>query len=66
MNVFIASAKLVLCWRRTLLALEANVFHAGDEHFSAGDEHVENVHLKFSHTHTDTHTHTYTHTASYQ
>ena len=33
------------------MALETNTFCAGDEHFSAGDEHVENAWLIFSHTH---------------
>ena len=56
MNMFIASDKLVLCWGLTVLALETNVFHAGDEHFSAGDEHVENARLGFSQTQTHTHT----------
>ena len=31
-------------------ALEINALHAGDEDFSAGDEHVENMHSSFSHT----------------
>ena len=62
-NTFIASNECVLCWGRTLLALEMNVFHAGNEHFSTGDERVENVRLSFSH---NTHTHTHTHTHSYQ
>ena len=47
---------------QTLLALETNVFYAGDEHFSVGDECVENARLSFSHTHTHTHTHTHAHT----
>ena len=34
------------------MVLERNIFGARDEHFSAGDEHVENVHSNFSHTHT--------------
>ena len=46
----------------TLLPLETNVFHAGDEYFSVGDEHVENTCSSFSHTDTDTNTHTDTHT----
>ena len=49
--MFIASNERVLCWGQTLLALETNVFHAGDEHFSAGDACVENVRSTFSHTH---------------
>ena len=28
------------------------MFRAGDEHFSAGDKHIENVRFNFSHTHT--------------
>ena len=58
-NKFTASDERVLCWGRTLLALETNAFNAGgehfstgDEHFSAGDEHVENARSTFSHTHT--------------
>ena len=41
MNTFVAGDKWVLCWGQALLALETNVFHTGDEHFSAGDECVE-------------------------
>ena len=51
-NMFIASDEGVLCWRQTLLALETNAFHAGDQHFSAGDEQVKNAGSNFSHTHT--------------
>ena len=36
--------------------METNAFPTGDERFSAGYEHVENVHLNFSHMHTHTHT----------
>ena len=33
--------------------LDTQAFRAGgDEHFSAGDEHVANAHSNFSHTHT--------------
>ena len=40
----------------TFLALDTHAFCAGgDELFSAGDEHVENVCSNFSHTHTHTH-----------
>ena len=46
--MFIASNKRV-----TLLELQMNVFYAGDEHFSAGDERIENKH---SNLHTHTHT----------
>ena len=49
--MFIASDERVLCWGRTLLALKTNAFHAGDEHFSAGDAHVENA-VRVSATHT--------------
>ena len=42
-NMFFASNKCVLYWRRALLALERNAFYAGDEQFSAGDERVGNV-----------------------
>ena len=35
------------------MVLEINVFHAGDEPFSAGDEQLENAHSTFSHTHTN-------------
>ena len=59
-NVFIASNKRILCWRRTLLAMETNVFCAEDKHFSALDECVENACSNFSHIQT------HTHTASYQ
>ena len=31
----------LLCWKGTLLAMETNAFYAGNEHFSAGDEHLE-------------------------
>ena len=41
----------LLCWRQTLSALETNVFWAGDEHFSAGDQRVENG-IRTSDTHT--------------
>ena len=42
--VAIATDERVLCWRRTFLVLDAHAFRAGgDEHFSAGDEHVKNV-----------------------
>ena len=51
-KVFIASNECVLCWRQTLLTLEMNAVHTGDEHFSAGDEHVQIGHSDFSHTHT--------------
>ena len=51
-NMFIASDMRVLCLGQTLLVLETNVFYAGDERLSAGDEHVENMHWSFSHTHT--------------
>ena len=42
-NAFIASDNRVLCWKRTLMILETDEFHTGDERFSAGDERVENV-----------------------
>ena len=42
-NMFIASDECVSWWGRTLLALESNAFHAGDEHFSAGDARVKNA-----------------------
>ena len=48
--MFIASDERVLCWGRTLLALER--VHPEDEHFSAGDERVENARSSVSHTHT--------------
>ena len=51
-NMFIASDERVLCWGRALLTLEANPFHTGDEHFSAGDERNENARSSFSHMHT--------------
>ena len=50
-NMFIASDERILCWGRTLLALETNAFHAGNGHFSAGDERIEIVHSSLSHTH---------------
>ena len=50
--MFIASNERILCWGQTLLALKVNAFHAADEHFSAGDEHVENTCSSFSQTHT--------------
>ena len=53
-NMFIVSDERILCWRRTLLMLEANAFHAGDEHFSAGHERIEPARSSFSHTHTAT------------
>ena len=47
--------------RQTRFVLETNIFGAGhesvcagNEHFSVGDEHVENARLNFSHTHCDT------------
>ena len=51
MNAFITSNEHVLCWRRTILAMEMNAFCARDKHFSAGDKHVENPCLNFSYTH---------------
>ena len=42
----------ILCRTQTLLVLETNAFHAGDEHFSAGNECIENVRSNFSHAHT--------------
>ena len=39
-------------WRQMCFTLEMNAFHAGGEHFSAGDERAENASLNFSHTHT--------------
>ena len=54
MNMFVASDERVLCWGRALLTLEANVFRAGDEHFSTGDKHIEPTCLSFSHTQTAT------------
>ena len=48
---FIASDDRVLCWKQRLLALEADEFHAGDEHFNGGNERVENVRLNLSDTH---------------
>ena len=48
----------LLCWRRTVLALETNTLLAEDEHFSAGDQRVENARSNFMQPHT--------HTASYQ
>ena len=57
-NRFIA--ELVLCWRRTFVALDTHSFRAGgdehlsagDKHFSAGDEHVETrVQISVTHTH---------------
>ena len=51
-HMFIASDECILGWGRTLLTLEANVFHAGDEHFSAGLEPTEPARSSFSHTHT--------------
>ena len=53
--MFIASDESILYWGRTLLALKANTFLAGDEHFSTEDEHVENAPSSFSHTHTQLH-----------
>ena len=50
--MFIASDERVLCRGRTLLALEMNAFHAGDEHLSTRDARVENAGSSFSHTHT--------------
>ena len=50
-NMFIGSDERVLCLGRTLLMLEANVFRAGDEHFSAGDERIEPSRLSFVHPH---------------
>ena len=51
-NAFIASDERALCWSGDEhLVLEMNAFRAGDEH-------AENAHSNFSHTHT--------HTASYQ
>ena len=49
-NMFIAGAECVFCWGRTLLVLETSMFCTGDEHFSAGDERIENAYLSFSHT----------------
>ena len=51
-NMFIVNNERVLCWGRTPLVLEMDTFHAGDEHFSTGDEHVENTRLRFNHKHT--------------
>ena len=56
MNRFIAivTDEHVLSWRRIFLAMNTNVFHDEDEHFSTGNEHVENACLNFSHVHSDT------------
>ena len=67
MNTFIANNKIVsathlqiritlqtnmfIAGDGTLLVLEMNAFHAGDEHFSAGDKRVENMCSSFSRTH---------------
>ena len=66
MNTFIASAEHVLCWGRTIFALETNAFHNGYEHFSTGDECVENAFELQPHTHTHTHTHTQLATSNFQ
>ena len=42
----------LLCWRWALLAGGGNAFCHSDEHFSAGNEHVENASSNFTHTHT--------------
>ena len=41
-------------WEQTSLMLEIKVFCAADKQFSTGEEHIENMHLKFFHTHTRT------------
>ena len=48
------------------MALKTNVFHTGDEHFSAEDKRIENVFELQPHTHTHTHTHTQTPATSKQ
>ena len=55
----------LLCWSRTLLAIETNAFRSGDERFSAGDEGVENPQTSATHTH-NTHTHNYIATSNFQ
>ena len=57
--MFIPSDERVLRWGGTILALEINAFHAGDEYFSTGDERVENArsNFRYTHTHTNKHTH---------
>ena len=55
-NMFIASNKCVLCWECTLLALETNMFRAGDEPISTGDKRVQNACVSFNHIHSHTHT----------
>ena len=62
-NMFIASDERVLFWGRTLLVLEMNGSHAGDERLSVWDECVEKTRLSFSHT---DNTHTNTQLYSYQ
>ena len=47
-NIFIASDECILCWGRTLLALETNAFCGGNKRFSAGGKHVENTRLSVS------------------
>ena len=42
----------VFCLEPNTLVLETDAFCAGDKHFSAGDERVENECSNFSHTHT--------------
>ena len=61
-NMFVTSAEHILCWGRTLLALEMIMFRTGDEHFNAGNKSIENMCSSCSHTHTHTHTHAHTHT----
>ena len=39
-------------WGRTLLVMETNAFYIGEEHFSAGNECVENTCLNYGHTNT--------------
>ena len=53
-NVFLTRNERILRWRQTLFVLDMDVFHAEDEHFSPGDQHIENTLLKFGHTHTTT------------
>ena len=51
--IAIASDERIVCCRRTFLALDTHAFcTGGDEHFSAGDEHVETcVRISITHTH---------------
>ena len=54
--IAIATDECVLCWRRPFLELDTHAFRAGgDEHLSAGEEHIENARSNFSHTHSQLH-----------